>query len=132
MSQTVDPRTRHHVEFLWPLCLSIGKWPMNLAKLRSPIVLVPGLFGFDRLKVCGWEVASYFSGIPDLLGGAGNRVYVAQPSPTGGVAQRAAELKAFIDQQVSGEPVHIVAHSMGGLDARYMISCLDLGPRVLT
>src|SRR5207302_6034388 len=31
-----------------------------------------------------------------------------------------------------GEPVHLLAHSMGGLDARYMISCLDGKEKVLT
>src|SRR5262249_29282626 len=29
-------------------------------------------------------------------------------------------------------PVHILAHSMGGLDARYLISCLGMAPRVLS
>jgi len=30
------------------------------------------------------------------------------------------------------EPVHVFAHSMGGLDARYMISRLGMAPRVLS
>ena len=30
------------------------------------------------------------------------------------------------------EPVHLFAHSMGGLDSRYMISQLDMADRVLT
>ncbi len=106
--------------------------PMIVPKLRSPIILVHGLLGFDRLKLCGRTIVSYFANIPEFLGNAGNLVFVAQLSPTGAVAERAAQLKGFLDQEVPGEPVHLIAHSMGGLDSRYMISQLDMAPRVLT
>src|SRR5439155_4244916 len=43
-----------------------------------------------------------------------------------------AQLKLFIDQESPHEPVHIFGHSMGGLDALYMISRLDMAPRVLS
>jgi triacylglycerol lipase len=105
---------------------------MIVPKLRAPILLVHGLLGFDRLKICGRTVASYFSNIPEHLSAGGNRVLVARLSPTGGVAERAAQLKAFLDQEAPAEPVHIFAHSMGGLDARYLISRLDMAERVLT
>ncbi len=105
---------------------------MIVATLRAPIVLVHGLLGFDRLQVYGWTLASYFSNIPDQLRAAGNRVFVAQLSPTGGVTQRAAELKAFLDKETPNEAVHLFAHSMGGLDSRYMISRLGMAGRVLT
>src|SRR5438034_9753320 len=105
---------------------------MTIPQLRSPVVLVHGLFGFDRLKIAGLTLAHYFAGIPDLLRAAGNRVLVPALSPTGGVAVRAQQLKDFLARQAPGEPVHLLAHSMGGLDARYMISCLDAKERVLT
>jgi triacylglycerol lipase len=105
---------------------------VNLPKLRSPIVLVHGLLGFDRLTVAGYTMANYFPGIVQKLAEAGNRVLVPALSPTGGVADRARQLKDFILANSKGEPVHILAHSMGGLDARYMISCLDMAPQVLT
>jgi triacylglycerol lipase len=105
---------------------------MTIPQLRAPIVLVHGLFGFDRLQVKGYTVASYFPGIPDLLRAAGNRVLVPSLSPTGGVGQRAQQLKEFLDQECSGEPVHLFAHSMGGLDARWMIAHLGMEERVLT
>lgn len=103
-----------------------------IPKLRAPIVLVHGLFGFDRLQVGGITLCRYFPGIVDSLVAAGNRVLVPALSPTRGVAERARQLQAFIDKKAPTEPVHIVAHSMGGLDARYMISCLGMGARVLT
>jgi triacylglycerol lipase len=105
---------------------------MVLPKLRSPIVLVPGLFAFDQVRLAGLTLASYFPYIPALLRAAGNRVLIPRLSPTAGVAHRAAQLKAFLDREVPHEPVHLVAHSMGGLDSRYLISRLGMGPRVLT
>jgi triacylglycerol lipase len=105
---------------------------MNIPKLRAPVVLVHGLFGFEQLKLAGLTLASYFPGIPNLLRGAGNRVLVPSLSPTAGVAIRAQELKDFINRESPHEPVHLFGHSMGGLDSRYMISCLGMADRVLT
>jgi triacylglycerol lipase len=104
----------------------------SIPKLRAPIVLVHGLFGFDRISVGKWTLASYFPGIPQLLTEAGNRVLVPRLSPTAGVADRAAQLKAFLDREMPNEPVHLVAHSLGGLDSRYLISRLGMDRRVLT
>src|SRR5205807_165183 len=95
-------------------------------------VLVHGLFGFAQLKLQGFTIASYFAGVPQLLTSAGNRVLLAQMSPTGGVADRAAQLKGLLDKECPSEPVHLVAHSMGGLDSRYMISRLGMADRVLS
>jgi triacylglycerol lipase len=105
---------------------------MIVPKLRAPIVLVHGLLGFDRLGVGPVTLASYFPGIPQYLRQAGNRVLIPRLSPTSGVAVRGEQLRAFIDRESPGDPVHIIAHSMGGLDARYMISRLQMGGRVLT
>jgi triacylglycerol lipase len=105
---------------------------MQPPRLRAPLVLVHGLLGFDRVKVCGYTIANYFPGIDTAYREAGNRVLMAQLSPTGGVRQRAAELKAFIDRESPQDPVHIFAHSLGGLDARYMISRLGMAERVLS
>ena len=104
---------------------------MPLPKLRSPIVLVHGLFGFDRLKLGAWKLADYFAQIPEFLASAGNRVLIAQLSPTGGVADRAAQLQTFLDREAASEPVHLMAHSMGGLDSRYLITRLGMTTRVL-
>jgi triacylglycerol lipase len=105
---------------------------MIVPKLRSPIILVHGLLGFDEIKVCGYKLATYFPGIPELLQRAGNAVRVARVGMTHGVAERAAQLRAFIDRAFPGEPVHLLAHSMGGLDCRYMVSRLGMADRVLS
>jgi triacylglycerol lipase len=105
---------------------------MVIPKLRAPVVLVHGLFGFDKIGVAGATLVDYFPGIPGLLTGAGNRVLIPSLTPTGGVEQRARELKEFLLLHSPSEPVHLIAHSMGGLDARFMISCLDMSTHVLT
>jgi triacylglycerol lipase len=101
-------------------------------KLRSPIVLVHGLFGFSRVQVAGYTVACYFTGITEVLEAAGNRVLIPFLTPTGGVDQCARQLREFILRHSPRDPVHIIAHSMGGLDARYMISRLGMAEYVLT
>jgi triacylglycerol lipase len=105
---------------------------MDIPKLDAPILLVHGLLGYGQVKMLGWTIACYFPNIPDRLRQAGNRVLFPVLSPTDGVAVRAEQLKAYLDQEAPGEPVHILAHSMGGLDARYMISRLGMAQRVLT
>jgi triacylglycerol lipase len=104
----------------------------RVPRLRAPIVLVHGLFGFDSLRLGPWLLAQYFQGIPETLRRAGNRVLVAWLSPTGGIVERARQLKELLDRESPCEPVHLIAHSMGGLDSRYLISRLGMAPRVLT
>lgn len=103
-----------------------------IPKLKAPIVLVHGLFGFDRVEVAGLTVANYFPGVVDCLQGAGNKLIIPRLHPTGGVAHRAQELKEHLQRESPNEPVHIIAHSMGGLDSRYMISKLGMADRVLS
>jgi triacylglycerol lipase len=108
------------------------KRPVVAPKLRDPIVLVHGLLGADAVRLLGRPVAGYFRGIAETLTAAGNRVLAARLSPTDGVARRAAELRDFLRRDVPPGPVHVFAHSMGGLDARYLISRMDGADRVLS
>lgn len=104
----------------------------SMPRLRAPLVLVHGLFGFDSLRLGPWLVAHYFQNIPAALRAAGNRVLVAALSPTGGIADRARQLKELLDRESPHEPVHLLAHSMGGLDCRYLLAHLGMASRVLT
>lgn len=99
---------------------------------QAPIVLVPGLLGFDRVCVGRFELRRYFRGIEEQLEGAGHAVHVARLRLTRGVADRALELRRFIRRKVHAQRVHLFAHSMGGLDARLMISKLDMADQVLS
>jgi triacylglycerol lipase len=105
---------------------------MIIPQLRSPIVLVHGLLGYDQIRCGRWTLVEYFRGIGRALLAAGNRVLVPRLSPTQGVGDRARQLQRYIHQSAGTEPVHVIAHSMGGLDARHMISNLGMADRVLT
>jgi triacylglycerol lipase len=96
------------------------------------LVLAHGLCGFDRIEAFGRTLKDYFPGIRQNLAAAGNRVLTTRVSPTAGVAERAAELRRFILREVPSGPVHIIGHSMGGLDARYMTAKLGMEDRVLS
>jgi triacylglycerol lipase len=96
----------------------------------TPIVLLHGLCGFDRILVMRRPVYEYFPGIGDHLRAEGHRVLVPRLSPTASVATRAAELKTHLEREIGTQPVHIVGHSLGGLDARYFISKLGGESRV--
>ncbi len=104
----------------------------EMPKLNAPIVLVHGLCGFDRINAFGRVLKDYFPGIREQLEAGGNRVLVARVSPTAGVARRAEDLKRFIDREIPAGPLHVIGHSMGGLDARYLVSRLGMEERVLS
>ena len=102
----------------------------------TPIVLHHGLFGFSNMQV-GPVKFSYFPGIDRAIEQRGHPLIVSKVHPTGGIERRARELKEIILRQLQalgrdrdGERVVIIAHSMGGLDARYMISKLGMEDRV--
>jgi len=97
---------------------------------RAPIVLVHGLLGFDRVKVGPYTLLRYFPEIEEALTAAGHRVGVPNLAKTRGVAHRGEQLRRFILDTFPNDRVHIIAHSMGGLDARYMISRLGMEDRV--
>ena len=99
-----------------------------------PIVLHHGFMGFPNLKA-GPYTFKYFRRIDRALADRGHPVIVTRVHPTAGVATRARQLKEIILRQLDilgrrDQRVVIVAHSLGGLDARYMISQLGMEDRV--
>ena len=82
---------------------------------RPTVVLVHGLLGFNKLL---W--LEYFEGVKSLYESMGLRV-IAPSLPWAGSQQRRT---AALARQLRDEdgPLHLVAHSMGGLDARAWIS----------
>ncbi|KAK0614986.1 Alpha/Beta hydrolase protein [Bombardia bombarda] len=103
----------------------------HYATPNHPIVLAHGLLGFDSLQLPGPSYLPsippihYWRGIREALSShCGVEVITASVPPSGTIEQRAAKLAADISAQAAGKSVNIIAHSMGGLDARYMISQL--------
>ena len=101
-------------------------------KLKAPIVLAHGLFGFRRIGLGPVTLAWYFRGIPAILREAGNRVLVTRVHPTAGVVRRSGKLGEQILRAFPDEPVHLIGHSMGGLDARQLLTEPGWQGRVLS
>jgi triacylglycerol lipase len=94
---------------------------------RHPIVLAHGFGGFDTIQFQGRQLA-YFRGVRDHLRALGAEVYVLRVSPVASIAVRAQQLAEQV-RRLPAPRVNIVAHSMGGLDARYAIAGLGLAER---
>lgn len=91
-----------------------------------PIILAPGLFGFDG------KIVSYFFGISRYMRALGCKVFTAR-TEMARVERRARVLKAQVLDYLHStrtKKVNIIAHSMGGLDARCVISRLGMEDRV--
>lgn len=97
-------------------------------RLRYPIVLAHGAFGFDQIRVAGRRHV-YFRGVPERLRVMGIEVYRPRVPPIGSVVARAERLSSAV-RALSAKKVNLIAHSMGGLDARYAICRLGLADRV--
>ena len=102
---------------------------------KVPIVLHHGFGGFSSLRLGPLQVP-YFRRIDRALAARGHPLIITRVHPTAGIATRARQLKETILRQLEmiGRPrseVVIVAHSMGGLDARYLINKLGMDDRVL-
>jgi triacylglycerol lipase len=92
------------------------------------IVLVHGILGFSR--EAGVE---YFRGVAEHFREKGLRVLAPTLDPTQGIAFRGTQLRdqitaAFNSGTFDGLlPTHLIAHSMGGLDSRFMLSPANPG-----
>ena len=102
---------------------------MKTATPKHPIVLAHGLMGFDELQIIpkffSIPPVHYWRGITDAMRANGIEVITASVPALGSIEERAAKLGQDIAAKANGKSVNIIAHSMGGLDARYMISRLQ-------
>jgi triacylglycerol lipase len=97
-------------------------------QLQHPVVLTHGLMGFDELSVAGMK-REYFRGVPVRLTATGAKVHLPRLSPLASIAERAQQLADAV-KAIDAPKVNLIAHSLGGLDARYAIARLKLAPRV--
>nr|BBE10600.1 lipase 2 [Rhodotorula toruloides] len=93
-------------------------------KPRFPIVLCHGLYGFD-VRGPGFFRLHYWGDLLKILRGKiGAEVFVTAVPGTGSVKNRAYVLHKALEDTPSllNRDLNFVGHSMGGLDARYLIS----------
>lgn len=103
---------------------------------RNPIILCHGLYGFDvRGPFWGLEI-HYWATVLDILRKkVGADVIVRGVPGTGAIADRAEALHKYLCSEeagIKGKQVNFIGHSMGGLDARYLISVLKPAPEEYT
>ncbi len=99
-----------------------------------PIVLHHGFMGVGDVSV-GPLKLSYFRGIDRAIRARGHHLIVTRVHPTGSIELRARQLKeqilqGLVNVKSKDERIVVVAHSMGGLDARYMIAKLGMADQV--
>lgn len=96
----------------------------NYGVPKHPIVLAHGLMGFDELRLVGKLLpgVKYWRGITEGFAKNGIEVITTTVPSTGSIQERAKVLHDEIKTKAKGKDVNIVAHSMGGLDSRYLIS----------
>ena len=85
------------------------------------IVLAHGILGFGH-SVPIPPFINYFNGVASHLRRKGHVVAEPMANSIGSIAQRGSQLAAAILALPPGRKVHILAHSMGGLDARHAIT----------
>jgi Predicted acetyltransferases and hydrolases with the alpha/beta hydrolase fold len=103
-----------------------GSKPRSGCATRYPIILVHGMGG----HVSGPRSYPYWGSIVDSLREHGAKVYLSSVDGFSSIENCALQLERDIRDVIasSGAPkVNIVAHSMGGLEARYYISSLGHG-----
>lgn len=99
---------------------------MENCKTKYPILLVHGM-GFRDGRICYW------GRIPAVLGKHGAEVYFGGQEANATVERNAAllaERLSAVLEKTGAEKVNIIAHSKGGIEARYLISALGAGGRV--
>ena len=86
---------------------------------QQTYILVYGFLGFAEIGIPGLPI-SYFRKVADSLEGMGLRCLVANNLPArGSVAARAEALRQYLVRH-DAKRVVLIAHSMGGLDGRYL------------
>jgi triacylglycerol lipase len=96
---------------------------------RYPVVFCHGMLAMTTLQMKLPKDLNCFSPLREFLRERGIRALFPQVSPTSGIKARARQLREQI-QHWTDEPVNIIAHSMGGLDARYLITHLGMADHV--
>jgi len=99
----------------------------GICGVNYPVLLVHGIGSRD------WKRFQYWGRIPARLAENGARIYYGGQQSAVSVEQSGAELKERILEVLAEahvSKVNIIAHSKGGLDARYAISCLGMAGHV--
>jgi triacylglycerol lipase len=107
----------------------IGRPTRQRCVPRHPVVFCHGMLAMTMLRMQVRDEANYFSHLRPFLRERGIEALYPSVAPTGGVVARAEQLRDLI-RHWTEERINLVAHSMGGLDARFLITRLGMADRV--
>lgn len=99
----------------------------NYCNTQYPVILLHGIAFRDDMIISSW------GHIPEFLEKGGANVYLGNLGAWNSYIQNAQSLKTRIAEvlaETGARKVNLIAHSKGGLDARYMISRLGMGDKV--
>ncbi len=97
------------------------------AELKYPIFMIHGM-GFRDFKHI-----NYWGRIPQALENNGAKVFYGRQDSNGSIESNAEQIKNQLEavlKETGSEKVNIIAHSKGGLEARYLISSMGFSNRV--
>ncbi|CAO1625314.1 unnamed protein product [Jaminaea pallidilutea] len=101
--------------------------PAAYSSPRLPCVLLHGLFGFSTLNPVAslpqWTI-DYWRGVAAELQSRGVEVLITNVKTSASIQERAQEAAQRIEERFPGREINLIGHSMGGLDARYLTSCV--------
>jgi len=99
----------------------------RICATKYPLLMVHGI-GFRDLKYL-----NYWGRVPREIMRNGARVYYGHQEAMGTIEDNARDIQMKIleiMEETHCEKVNIIAHSKGGLDARYMILQYNMGPHI--
>lgn len=94
---------------------------------RYPIMLIHGIGYNDE------NYDKYWGRIPDFLEERGAKIFFGNQDAFGDIENNARQLSLSAEKalrQTGAEKLNLIAHSKGGIEARYMISCLGMGDKI--
>lgn len=115
----------------------------KIPNTKYPIILAHGIYRFDKIFPPAFspdnskdDSRHYFKNIRSMLMGHGYTVFHSSVDWGGSLATRAKDLRdqirLFTDNFTTHEKLHIIAHSMGGLDARKMLYEYQMNDKVVS
>lgn len=101
----------------------------EICRTKYPVILIHGIFFRD------WQFFNYWHRIPAALIRNGGQIYYGRQQSAASLQRSGSDISRTIlqvIQETGAEKVNLIAHSKGGLDCRYAISCLGMDKYVAT